>query len=65
MSSRSKKGEEWDERQIGFEELDKDYGTVFTSFFANYCQFINVICCYFINIIELEFKCYTNIIKVY
>ena len=63
MSSGSKKSEECNERQIGFGELDKGYDTVYTSVFADYHPFIKVVCFYFINVIELELKCYTNVIK--
>ena len=63
MYSRSKKGQEWEERMIGFGKWDKDYGTIFMLFFATYHPFINVGWCYFINVMELELKHYTNVIK--
>ena len=39
MSSRSKKGPEWEEKIIGFEELDEDYGNVFMLITADYRPF--------------------------
>ena len=39
MSSRRKKHEEWEEKKIGFEELDPEYGKVFMLFFADYRLF--------------------------
>ena len=47
MSSRSKKDDEWEERIIGFEQLDKNYGNVFMTIFADYrpfCNMVNSIC---------------------
>ena len=41
MSSRSKKGKELYEPEAGFKKFHKDYGTYFTSFFADYHQFYN------------------------
>ena len=52
MSSRSKKGPDWEEKIIGFEQLDDDYGNVFTAIIADYRQFQNVASCVFINGIE-------------
>ena len=47
MSSRSKKDDEWEERIIGFEQLDENYGNVFMTIFADYhpfCNMVNSIC---------------------
>ena len=43
MSSRSKKDDEWEERIIGFEQLDENYSNVFMTIFANYHPFCNVV----------------------
>ena len=41
MSSRSKKDEVLYEPKAGFKKFHKDYGTYFTSFFADYRPFYN------------------------
>ena len=41
MSSRSKKDEVLYEPEAGFKKFHKDYGTYFTSFFADYRPFYN------------------------
>ena len=51
MSSRRKKGQEWEDKIIGFDDLDPEYGTVFTSFLADYRQLLNVLLCVFVNAI--------------
>ena len=51
MSSRKKKGQEWEDKIIGFDDLDPEYGTVFTSFLADYHQLLNVLLCVFVNAI--------------
>ena len=39
MSSRSKKGPDWEEKIIGFKQLDDNYGNVFTAIIADYHPF--------------------------
>ena len=51
MSSRRKKGQEWEDKIIGFDDLDPEYGNVFTSFLADYHPFLNVLLCVFVNAI--------------
>ena len=53
MSSRKKKGQEWEDKIIGFDDLDPEYGTVFTSFLADYHQLLNVLLCVFVNIVNI------------
>ena len=62
MSSQSKKGPDWEEKIIGFEQLDDDYGNVFTAIIADYRQFQNVASCVFIKGIESYTKRCTNVI---
>ena len=49
MSLRSKKDDEWDERVIGFEELDENYSNIFLLIIADYHPFYNVVRCMFKN----------------
>ena len=51
MSSRRKKGQEWEDKIIGFDDLDPEYGNIFTSFLADYRQLLNVLLCVFVNTI--------------
>ena len=46
-----RKGQEWEDKIIGFDDLDPEYGTVFTSFLADYRQLLNVLLCVFVNAI--------------
>ena len=62
MSSRSKKGPNWEEKIIGFKQLDDDYSNVFTAIIADYRQFQNVASCVFINSIESYTKRCTKVI---
>ena len=41
MSSRRKKGQEWEDKIIGFDDLDPEYGNVFTSF----CRLLPIFKC--------------------
>ena len=51
MSSRRKKGQEWEDKITGFDDLDPEYGNVFMSFLADYRPFLNVLLCVFVNAI--------------
>ena len=61
MSSRRKKGQEWEDKIIGFDDLDPEYGNVFTLFLADYRPFLNVLLCVFVKAILSYDNCCTNV----